>query len=125
MLDAFLNKKTSLEVISGNVRFTWDEILQATSWFATDLIVGEGGSSIVYRGKLDNGEDVAVKRAKKVNLITNARVYKLFLFSVKHSFGSHLIKQENYSFVFFDFRMPMMSISLTSRFRQRLQLFSR
>ncbi|KAJ4774458.1 hypothetical protein LUZ62_058715 [Rhynchospora pubera] len=58
-------KKTSFEVISGNVRFTWDEILRATSWFAPDLIVGEGGSSIVYRGKLDNGKDVAVKRAKK------------------------------------------------------------
>ncbi|KAJ3690298.1 hypothetical protein LUZ61_019462 [Rhynchospora tenuis] len=59
------NKKTSFEVISGNVRFTWGEILRATSWFAPDLIVGEGGSSIVYRGKLDNGKDVAVKRAKK------------------------------------------------------------
>lgn len=56
MLNAFLNKKTSLEVISGNVRFTWDEILRATGWFATDLIVGEGGSSTVYRGKLDNGK---------------------------------------------------------------------
>ena len=80
MLDAFLNKKTSLEVISGNVGFTWDEILRATGWFATDLIVGEGGSSTIYRGKLDKGEDVAVKRAKKFNLIImNARVYKLII----------------------------------------------
>ncbi|XP_078161752.1 proline-rich receptor-like protein kinase PERK3 [Carex rostrata] len=98
MLDAVLNKKASLEVISGNVRFIWDEILRATGWFAMDLIVGEGGSSIVYRGKLDNSEDVAVKRAKKVNLIMKFTFLSL-LFSFNTAiliFGSHLIKQDNY-----------------------------
>jgi hypothetical protein len=56
----------SLQVISGSVRFTWDEILKATKCFSKDMIIGEGGFSHVYKGRLDNGKEVAVKRAKKV-----------------------------------------------------------
>ncbi|KAJ4784068.1 Nodulation receptor kinase [Rhynchospora pubera] len=61
----FMKKKMSLQVISGNVKFTWDEILKATRCFSSDLKVGEGGCGVVYRGKLENGKEVAIKRAKK------------------------------------------------------------
>jgi hypothetical protein len=66
-LKKLLKKKMSLQVISGNVKFTWDEILRATKCFSKDMIIGEGGFSHVYQGTLDNGKEVAVKRAKKVN----------------------------------------------------------
>ncbi|KAJ3682525.1 hypothetical protein LUZ60_015098 [Juncus effusus] len=60
-----LSKKMSIQVISGSVRFTWDEILRATNFLSPAQIIGEGGASVVYKGKLDNGKDVAVKRTKK------------------------------------------------------------
>ncbi|KAF3328244.1 Calmodulin-binding receptor-like cytoplasmic kinase 2 [Carex littledalei] len=60
-----LKKKMSLQVISGNVKFTWDDILKATNCFSSSLVIGEGGFSVVYKGKLQNGKEVAVKRAKK------------------------------------------------------------
>lgn len=66
-----LKKKMSLQVISGNVKFTWDDILKATKCFSSSLIIGEGGFSVVYKGKLVNGKEVAVKRAKKVNPINH------------------------------------------------------
>lgn len=85
-----LKKKMSLQVISGNVKFTWDEILRATKCFSKNMVVGEGGFSIVYRGRLENGKEVAVKRAKKVNAINHPHIctkysnsVSLFLFEGK------------------------------------------
>jgi hypothetical protein len=46
--------------------FTFDEIYKSTAKFSPDNQIGEGGFGTVYRGKLNDGTVVAVKRAKKV-----------------------------------------------------------
>ncbi|KAK9040638.1 hypothetical protein V6N11_015781 [Hibiscus sabdariffa] len=48
----------------GNMKFTMDEILKATMNFNTAFKVGQGGFGTVYKGKLDDGILVAIKRAK-------------------------------------------------------------
>lgn len=50
----------------GNVKFTLDEIYKATKNFSPSLKIGQGGFGTVYKGRLEDGTLVAVKRAKKV-----------------------------------------------------------
>lgn len=50
----------------GGMRLTIAEIMKATKNFSPSLKIGQGGSGTVYRGQLDDGTIVAVKRAKKV-----------------------------------------------------------
>ncbi|PKA57118.1 Receptor-like cytosolic serine/threonine-protein kinase RBK1 [Apostasia shenzhenica] len=44
--------------------FSYNELIQATSNFSYANIVGEGGSSIVYKGRLSDGKELAVKISK-------------------------------------------------------------
>lgn len=46
--------------------FTFEEIYKATAKFSLDNKIGEGAFGTVYKGKLNDGTLVAVKRAKKV-----------------------------------------------------------
>ncbi|XP_064939657.1 calmodulin-binding receptor-like cytoplasmic kinase 2 isoform X2 [Musa acuminata AAA Group] len=46
------------------MRFNMEEILQATKNFSPSLKVGQGGFGTVYKGMLDDGTLIAVKRAK-------------------------------------------------------------
>ncbi|KAI0499359.1 hypothetical protein KFK09_020262 [Dendrobium nobile] len=48
----------------GNKKFTLQEISKATENFCSSLKIGEGGFGTVYKGNLDDGTVVAVKRAK-------------------------------------------------------------
>ncbi|KAM7473559.1 hypothetical protein LguiB_020802 [Lonicera macranthoides] len=45
--------------------FSFDEIFIATNGFSSDKLVGKGGYAEVYRGVLENGEAIAVKRLTK------------------------------------------------------------
>ncbi|XP_064982397.1 calmodulin-binding receptor-like cytoplasmic kinase 2 [Musa acuminata AAA Group] len=49
---------------TGTMRFNMEEILQATKNFSPSLKVGQGGFGTVYKGMLDDGTLIAVKRAK-------------------------------------------------------------
>ncbi|GAB2271734.1 Calmodulin-binding receptor-like cytoplasmic kinase 2 [Dionaea muscipula] len=49
----------------GSVRFTMKQIYKATDNFSPALKIGQGGFGIVYKGTLDDGTHIAVKRAKK------------------------------------------------------------
>nr|CAD1836005.1 unnamed protein product [Ananas comosus var. bracteatus] len=49
----------------GGTKFTMAEIQKATKNFNPTLKIGQGGSGMVYKGQLDDGTLVAVKRAKK------------------------------------------------------------
>ncbi|KAG6523087.1 probable receptor-like protein kinase At2g42960 [Zingiber officinale] len=42
--------------------FTLRDLENATNWFSKENILGEGGYGVVYRGRLINGTDVAVKK---------------------------------------------------------------
>ncbi|KAK9280271.1 hypothetical protein L1049_013959 [Liquidambar formosana] len=49
----------------GSVRFTMEEINKATRNFSPSFKIGQGGFGIVYKGRLEDGTLVAIKRAKK------------------------------------------------------------
>lgn len=45
--------------------FTMDEVSKATSNFSPSCKIGQGGFGLVYRGRLADGMEVAIKRARK------------------------------------------------------------
>ncbi|KAA8543190.1 hypothetical protein F0562_021315 [Nyssa sinensis] len=66
---------SGLDSISGSttlVRFTFDEIRQATSNFSRDNIIGRGGYGNVYKGVLPDGSEVALKRFKNCSAAGDA-----------------------------------------------------
>lgn len=65
----YIKKKSSFEEESGVRRFTMADINKATKNFSSALEIGQGGFGTVYKGTLDDGTVVAVKRAKKVSEI--------------------------------------------------------
>lgn len=50
----------------GPVIFSFKELQRATANFASVHQIGEGGFGTVFKGKLDDGTVVAIKRARKV-----------------------------------------------------------
>ncbi|KAG8391855.1 hypothetical protein BUALT_Bualt01G0230400 [Buddleja alternifolia] len=50
----------------GSVKFTMEEILKATRNFSPSFKIGQGGFGTVYKGRVEDGTLVAVKRAKKI-----------------------------------------------------------
>lgn len=50
----------------GPLNLSMSQIAAATNNFSDELKIGEGGFGIVYKGYLDDGQLVAIKRAKKV-----------------------------------------------------------
>ncbi|KAL2478739.1 Calmodulin-binding receptor-like cytoplasmic kinase 2 [Forsythia ovata] len=50
----------------GSTKFTMEEIYKATRNFSPSFKIGQGGFGTVYKGRLEDGTLVAVKRAKKI-----------------------------------------------------------
>ncbi|XP_057487388.1 probable LRR receptor-like serine/threonine-protein kinase RKF3 [Actinidia eriantha] len=66
---------SGLESISGStslVRFTIDEIREASKNFSRDNIIGMGGYGNVYKGVLPDGSEVALKRFKNCSVAGDA-----------------------------------------------------
>ncbi|XP_043720362.1 probable LRR receptor-like serine/threonine-protein kinase RKF3 [Telopea speciosissima] len=66
---------SGLELISASttlIRFTFDEIKQATRNFSRDNIIGKGGYGNVYKGILQDGSEVALKRFKNCSAAGDA-----------------------------------------------------
>ncbi|GAB2210615.1 hypothetical protein Drorol1_Dr00015884 [Drosera rotundifolia] len=47
------------------IHLNYSDIVKATQNFLPSLLIGEGGFATVYKGRLPDGREVAVKRAKK------------------------------------------------------------
>uniref|UniRef100_A0A5B6YPS2 Protein kinase domain-containing protein n=1 Tax=Davidia involucrata TaxID=16924 RepID=A0A5B6YPS2_DAVIN len=47
--------------------FSYEEIFDATNGFSSDNLVGKGGYAEVYRGRLEDGQAIAVKRLTKAS----------------------------------------------------------
>eukprot|EP00252_Welwitschia_mirabilis_P015870 TRINITY_DN3525_c0_g1_i1.p1 TRINITY_DN3525_c0_g1~~TRINITY_DN3525_c0_g1_i1.p1 ORF type:complete len:508 (+),score=86.24 TRINITY_DN3525_c0_g1_i1:262-1785(+) len=60
-----LHSLSSQQTIGGAMVFTMAQITKATRNFSPSLRVGQGGFGTVYRGHLGDGQEVAIKRAKK------------------------------------------------------------
>lgn len=50
----------------GSLHLTLSQATKATGNFSPSLQIGEGGFGTVYRAQLEDGQVVAIKRAKKV-----------------------------------------------------------
>ncbi|KAK6233090.1 hypothetical protein SCA6_003163 [Theobroma cacao] len=64
-----------IETISGDstlVKFTFEEIKRATKNFSRENIVGKGGYGNVYKGILEDGSEVALKRFKNCSAAGDA-----------------------------------------------------
>ncbi|XP_068645743.1 calmodulin-binding receptor-like cytoplasmic kinase 2 [Aristolochia californica] len=61
----FTDSYNSTKTEQGGFRFTVSEIYRATRNFSPTYKIGQGGFGTVYKGRLDDGTYVAVKRAKK------------------------------------------------------------
>lgn len=52
-------------VIGGSKSFfSYEEVMEMTNGFARESVIGEGGFGCVYKGKLPEGKEVAVKQLK-------------------------------------------------------------
>ncbi|XP_039141459.1 probable receptor-like serine/threonine-protein kinase At5g57670 isoform X2 [Dioscorea cayenensis subsp. rotundata] len=67
--------------------FKYDEISRATIDFHQDNIVGKGGFAEVYKGTLNNGKNVAIKRLAKGN---NAGEHKEKMFLIELGILGHV-----------------------------------
>lgn len=54
------NKSRKQQNSSGS--FTYEELASATKSFSNDCIIGQGSFSVVYKGTLNTGNDVAIKK---------------------------------------------------------------
>ncbi|KAJ6817617.1 calmodulin-binding receptor-like cytoplasmic kinase 2 [Iris pallida] len=61
----FVGGNSSAQAQPGSRKFSMREIHRATKNFSPTLKIGQGGFGTVYKGTLDDGMVVAVKRAKK------------------------------------------------------------
>ncbi|KAL6978467.1 putative LRR receptor-like serine/threonine-protein kinase rkf3 [Sarracenia purpurea var. burkii] len=68
---AFANY-SSIEESTTLIRYTFDEIKQATKNFSRENIIGRGGYGNVYRGVMSDGSEVALKRFKNCSVAGDA-----------------------------------------------------
>ncbi|XP_051228585.1 probable serine/threonine-protein kinase PBL28 [Lolium perenne] len=90
-----LQKSTKLgqEIITPGIQeFTFAEIMAATNNFSLDTIIGEGGFGTVYRGRLHDGQEVAVKRMK--NLQSRNLKEEFYTNTFRENYGSSNLQEE-------------------------------
>lgn len=57
-----------------SVRVNMNEVNRATKNFSSTLKIGEGGFATVYKAQLQDGQVVAIKRAKMVKVFCNVLI---------------------------------------------------
>ena len=69
--------------MQGIKQFSYEEIRRATNDFSEDRKIGFGGFGIVYHGTLDNGQEVAVKLARRDYTADSSSQDRAFLTEMK------------------------------------------
>ncbi|KAI5061332.1 hypothetical protein GOP47_0023837 [Adiantum capillus-veneris] len=69
----------SFHMFDGHLRLSWKNLQQATSNFSHANILGVGGSSTVYKGKLANGKVLAIKVLQSSKAVHSSDVEKQFM----------------------------------------------
>ncbi|GFQ06172.1 probable receptor-like protein kinase at2g42960 [Phtheirospermum japonicum] len=75
--------------------FTLRDLEIATNQFAADHVIGEGGYGIVYRGRLVNGTDVAVKKLLN-NLGQAEKEFRVEVEAIGHVRHTNLVRLLDY-----------------------------
>ncbi|KAK7300155.1 hypothetical protein RJT34_10991 [Clitoria ternatea] len=75
--------------------FTLRDLEFATNRFSTENILGEGGYGVVYRGRLINGTDVAVKKLLN-NLGQAEKEFRVEVEAIGHVRHKHLVRLLGY-----------------------------
>lgn len=75
--------------------FTLRDLEQATNRFSTENILGEGGYGVVYKGRLINGTEVAVKKLLN-NLGQAEREFRVEVEAIGHVRHKHLVRLLGY-----------------------------
>lgn len=68
----------------GSVHLDMSQVLRATRTFSPSLRIGVGGFGAVYRAQLDDGQVVAIKKAKKVKTVSLSKVLSLCNYDFFH-----------------------------------------
>ncbi|KDP36897.1 hypothetical protein JCGZ_08188 [Jatropha curcas] len=92
---------------SGCKQFRYEELKRATHKFSTENLIGEGGCSDVYKGRLGLGKLVAVKVLKQYKEAWNDFFLEVdIMSSLKHKHITHLIGvciDDNHLILVYDF----------------------
>ena len=82
----------------GPLNLTMSQIITATDNFSDSNQIGEGGFGIVYKGTLEDGQVVAIKRAKKVLCcIQFSILFSFFFCQLSISLDQVLIRRRDVS----------------------------
>ncbi|XP_061368919.1 LOW QUALITY PROTEIN: calmodulin-binding receptor-like cytoplasmic kinase 1 [Gastrolobium bilobum] len=80
----------------GLSNFSFEEIYRSTAKFSPDNQIGEGGFGTVYKGKLNDGSIVAVKRAKKDVLHKHLHEFKNEIYTLSKIDHLNLVRLYGY-----------------------------
>ncbi|CAN4084293.1 unnamed protein product [Withania somnifera] len=81
----FQNEENNKQQPSSLKCFSYEEIASSTNYFHPDNLVGQGGYSDVYRGDLEDGRTIAVKRlAKDSNDMNKEKEFLMELGAISH-----------------------------------------
>ncbi|XP_027332511.1 calmodulin-binding receptor-like cytoplasmic kinase 2 isoform X1 [Abrus precatorius] len=76
--------------------FSFEEIYKSTAKFSQDNQIGEGGFGTVYKGKLNDGSLVAVKRAKKEVIHNHLHEFKNEIYTLSQIEHRNLVRLYGY-----------------------------
>ncbi|XP_014503908.1 calmodulin-binding receptor-like cytoplasmic kinase 2 [Vigna radiata var. radiata] len=95
----FSSSYASSSTASGQLgigNFSFEEIYKSTAKFSPDNEIGQGGFGTVYRGKLNDGSMVAVKRAKKEVIHSHLHEFKNEIYTLSQIEHRNLVRLYGY-----------------------------
>ncbi|XP_078441234.1 protein kinase STUNTED-like isoform X2 [Wolffia australiana] len=97
--------------------FSYQELLDATSSFSPEMLIGKGGSSRVYRGVLPGGREMAVKLLNRYDHVIQDFTTEIEILTAVHdknivSLLGLCLENENYAMIYDYYRRGSLEESL-------------